>query len=93
MILFSHRDRVFNAIRDPEAIVGPRLGGEGWLEHIDNWRARAAIEAMMQLACESRSFAQAIEARRAETGTGSVADESAVGPADAPNPTHTTTGG
>lgn len=36
--------------------------------------------------------AQAIEARRAETGTGSVADESAVRK-DAPNSTHTTTGG
>ena len=31
------------------------------------------------------TLAQAIEARRAETGTGSVEDESAVGNADAPN--------
>lgn len=40
--------------------------------------ARQFEEAMMPLA------AQAIEARRAETGTGSVEDESAVGNADAP---------
>ena len=62
--------------------------------HLSQHAIRATLEAVAEPFYEQAAiqFAQAIEARRAETGTGSVADESAVRK-DAPNPTHTTTGG
>ncbi len=64
-IMFSHRDRVMRACMDPGAFVGPRIQTDGGYEHVDHWRARAAIEAVMQLVAESPCFAQAIEARKA----------------------------
>ena len=63
MILFSHRDKVMRAISDPGAFVGPRIETSGCVEHMDHWRARAAIEAIMQLAAESPHFAEEIQAR------------------------------
>ena len=64
MILFSHRDKVTRACMDPGAVVGPRLQtADGCYEHMDHWRARAAIEAIMQLAAESPHFAEEIQAR------------------------------
>jgi hypothetical protein len=44
---FSVRNKVFHAICDPGSVVGERYQFEGnTIEHLANWQARAAIEAM-----------------------------------------------
>lgn len=88
---FSVRDRVRRAIADPGSFIGARYRGDDWVEDLSHWQARAAIDAMLQEAARSPHFAQAIEARRAETQGGSV-HESAVGNADAPISPSTTEG-
>jgi hypothetical protein len=78
-VLFSVRDKISKAIADPGQYFERYRTADGLVEALDHWQARAAIEAMFQCAASSPSFAQAIEARRAETAkTGSVEDESAV---------------
>jgi hypothetical protein len=83
-IPFSVRNKVARAIADPGSVLERLRTKDGLVETLDHWQARAAIETALQLAADSPSFAQAIEARRAETQGDSVADESAVSEGDAP---------
>jgi hypothetical protein len=77
-VAFSVRDAVMRAIEEPGLIVS-RCGEEGkWIEHRAHWQARAALEVMLQKAASSPLFAQAIEARRAETLQDGSVHESAV---------------
>jgi len=57
-----------------------------WFRHGGGWLAAAEAD----LREVHTRAAQAIEARRAATGTGAVEDESAVGNADAPSPENPT---
>ncbi len=70
----------------PEFKIGDPYIAAGLLRERDTKRVATFPERLICMFCGSRweHAAQAIEARRAETGTGSVEDESAVGNADAP---------
>ena len=67
-VTFELRDRVMRACMDPCAFVGPRIQAEdGTYEHMDHWRARAAIAAMTDAAAIT-----AAEQRGAERERGNV---------------------
>ena len=74
-IPFSVRAHLSDAIADPASVL-PRLRGDNWLEEINHWKDRAALEIVMREVALSPSFASAIEARRAET-LGSVHESAA----------------
>jgi hypothetical protein len=76
-IPFSVRDAITKAIEEPGQVL-PRGEGENWVELRAHWQARAALEVMLQKAASSPLFAQAIEARRAETLQDGSVHESAV---------------
>lgn len=66
-VLFSVRDKISRAIADPGLYFERIRTDDGMVETLDHWQARAAIEAMMQCAASSPSFALAIGAAIAES--------------------------
>ena len=65
-VTFELRDRVMRACMDPCAFVGPRIQAEdGTYEHMDHWRARAAIAAMTDAASKAHTLRVAEAVREA----------------------------
>lgn len=44
-LMFSDRSAVMDAISDPGRYT-ERKTGDGWMEHLDHWKARAVLTAL-----------------------------------------------